>query len=320
MGAGRCADHPGVRAPAAGSPAAGRARRGLLPRGPHPSSSRACRPLGGPGCPGQLYRVRPPGAGRSAPRRCHGDVGADGDSARRRYRDVFPVPRAAARQTLLGEGHEEDFIVLNANRNQPRKRIDTTVRAFARFAQGKPESVRLHLHMGLHDRGWDLRALVRRNGLEDRVIYTTDDTTMPFVSDESLRLIYSAADVGVNTATTEGWGLVAFEHAATGAAQILPGHSVFKELWTGAAHLVPERLTLDTPDGLFNEHYVSPADVADAFERLYTDAAYRDYLSTAARERATQLSYSWDSIARQWQALLEAVLSLPDRKSWGMRQ
>ena len=224
-------------------------------------------------------------------------------------RTFFPHDRLEARRTLLGDGHADDFIVLNANRNQPRKRIDTTVRAFALFARGKPANVRLHLHMGMKDRGWNLPELIGRYGLHDRVIYTTDQATMPFVDDETLRFVYGAADVGVNTATTEGWGLVAFEHAATGAPQVLPGHSVFAELWEGAACLVPPRLTLNTPDGLFEEHHVTDDDVASALERLYGDPAYRQQLATAARARATRPSYSWDRIAESWRELFDACLA-----------
>jgi glycosyltransferase involved in cell wall biosynthesis len=230
----------------------------------------------------------------------------------------FPIERAEARQTLLGEGHEDDFIVLNANRNQPRKRIDITVRAFARFARDKADNVRLHLHMGLRDRGWDIRELVRRYGLEERVIYTTDQAALPFVDDDALRLIYNAADVGVNTATTEGWGMVAFEHAATEAAQILPGHSVFAELWGDAAWLVPPRLSLNTPDGLFVEHYVGEEDIADALETLYADEGRRREMATAARLRATQPSYSWENIALRWKSLFDALLSRRSRRSSGM--
>ena len=230
----------------------------------------------------------------------------------------FPIDRTEARRTLLGEGHADDFIVLNANRNQPRKRIDITVRAFARFAQGKADNVRLHLHMGLRDRGWDIRELISRYGLEERVIYTTDQAALPFVDDDALRLIYNAADVGVNTATTEGWGMVAFEHAATGAAQILPGHSVFAELWGNAAWLVPPRLSLNTPDGLFLEHYVGEEDIADALETLYADKGRRHEMATAARIRATQPSYSWENIALRWKGLFDALLSRRSRRSSGM--
>lgn len=220
-----------------------------------------------------------------------------------------PLERERAREELLGPGHENDFIVLNANRNQPRKRIDTTIRAFARFAHGKPPGVRLHLHMGMRDRGWDLAELVRRHGLVERTIFTTDLPTMPFVPDALMNLVYNAADVGVNTATTEGWGLVAMEHAATGAAQVMPAHSVFREVWEGAALLVPPRVGLVTPDGMFDEHYVSERDVARALGRLYGDPALRARMAAAAQANATRPGYSWSVVARHWHDLFRALLT-----------
>jgi D-inositol-3-phosphate glycosyltransferase len=51
--------------------------------------------------------------------------------------------------------------VLNANRNQPRKRIDITLRGFALFAVDKPETVQLYLHMGSEDMGWNALQLAR---------------------------------------------------------------------------------------------------------------------------------------------------------------
>ena len=220
-----------------------------------------------------------------------------------------PIGRRESRSALLGEGHEDAFIVLNANRNQPRKRIDTTLRAFALFTAGKPRSIYLHLHMGMRDRGWDVRELGRRYGLEDRLIFTTQATTMPFIPDELLNQVYNASDVGLNTATSEGWGLVAFEHGATGAAQVVPGHSVLSELWGGAAVMVPPALHLVGPEGMFDEHYVRDEDVAAALERLYEDETYRERMSSAAYRNATQRRYSWDAVARQWASLLDECLS-----------
>ncbi len=67
----------------------------------------------------------------------------------------FPTDRLEARRTLFPDRPElwDGFWVLNANRNQPRKRLDLTLQGFARFAAGKPPDVRLYLHCGLRDIG-----------------------------------------------------------------------------------------------------------------------------------------------------------------------
>src|SRR5262249_15522899 len=107
------------------------------------------------------------------------------------------------------------FIVLNANRNQPRKRIDITLKAFSIFAKDKPDNVKLYLHMGVQDLGWHIVKVARRFGIEERIIVSDSGGPSPSLGDEDLNSIYNACDVGINTASCEGWGLVAFEHAAT---------------------------------------------------------------------------------------------------------
>ena len=63
--------------------------------------------------------------------------------------------RRLAKKALLPDtpDFQDSFIVFNGNRNQPRKRIDITMKGFARFANGKPNNVKLYLHMGVEDAG-----------------------------------------------------------------------------------------------------------------------------------------------------------------------
>jgi hypothetical protein len=49
----------------------------------------------------------------------------------------------------------------NGNRNQPRKRIDLTVKGFIEFAKDKPDA-RLWLNMGAKDMGWEIIPLFKR--------------------------------------------------------------------------------------------------------------------------------------------------------------
>jgi glycosyltransferase involved in cell wall biosynthesis len=224
----------------------------------------------------------------------------------------FPLPggRPAAKRQLFPPQPEllDSFVVLNANRNQPRKRIDMTVEGFARFAAGKPPNVKLYLHMGREDMGWDLVKLARHFGIEERLILTTTDPAIPIETPDRLNLIYNACDVGLNTSSGEGWGLVSFEHAATGAAQIVPHHTACAELWQDAAEFVEPGLTLINEKILTSAHIVTPAGVAAAMERLYRDPAHRaDYAERAFRN-ATRPEYDWDVIAAQWDRLFQTML------------
>lgn len=203
----------------------------------------------------------------------------------------------------------DSFIVLNANRNQPRKRIDITMQGFALFAAGKPENVKLYLHMGTEDVGWNLVSLAKRYGIEGRLILSNMKRDVPAETVERMNLIYNACDVGLNTSIGEGWGLVSFEHAATGAAQVVPRHSACEELWQGAAEFLEPVYTLTIERVLTEGKFVSPEGVASALERLYQNPEHLRAMSDAAYRNATQPRYNWDRIAEQWEQLFQEVLN-----------
>lgn len=206
---------------------------------------------------------------------------------------------------------EGRFIVLNANRNQPRKRIDTTVRAFALFAEGKPPGVNLFLHMGVEDVGWNVVLLARRYGVEDRVLMSSLDKVMQTVSTRQLNLVYNACDVGLNTSSAEGWGLPSFEHAATGAAQVVPRHSACAELWEDSGVLVEPALSIINEKILTEGWLVTPEAVAGALEKLYADREFLKEMSEGAYRNATRAEYRWENISARWDALFREVLGEP---------
>lgn len=219
--------------------------------------------------------------------------------------------RLKARKELLPQREDilDSFIVLNANRNQPRKRIDITMQGFARFAQNKPENVKLYLHMGTEDVGWNLITLAKRYEIEGRLILSNMNKEMPAEPVERVNMIYNACDVGLNTSFGEGWGLVAFEHAATGAAQIIPRHSACEELWQGAAEFLEPVFSLTIERVQTEGRFVSPEGVAAALERLYQNPKHLRAMSRAAYRNATQSKYDWDRIAKQWDRLFQEVMN-----------
>src|SRR5690606_36245102 len=103
---------------------------------------------------------------------------------------------------------DQAFIVLNANRNTYRKRIDLTIKGFADFSRDKPD-VYLCLHSGLKDGGVDLVGHIYDNNIESKVLLTSDAVDHgPEFSDEKLNLIYNCCQVGINNSGGESWGLV----------------------------------------------------------------------------------------------------------------
>ena len=128
------------------------------------------------------------------------------------------------------------------------------------------------------------------------------------LSDAELNRLYNACDVGINTSTGEGWGMVSFEHAATGAAQIVPDAWVCGEVWRERAVLLP---TTPVASRYTRENVVSAVDVAQALERLYRDRAYLAEMSQRAMALANDPRFQWRAIASQWDALLRSTMNEP---------
>ncbi|WP_018653147.1 hypothetical protein [Actinomadura flavalba] len=200
------------------------------------------------------------------------------------------------------------FVVLNAHRHSVRKRLDVTIEGFARFADGKPPGVRLHLHSGVSPRTLPDPARYRELLRADRIRHTAPGADFPDLPDAALNRLYNACAVGLNTASAEGFGLVPFEHAATGAPQIVPGHAPCRELWEDAAVLLPADAPAPVPGDHVGHRLVTPGAVAAALETLYTDpSAYADAAARAHR-RATGPAFGRPAIDAAWRAVVGAAL------------
>ncbi len=126
---------------------------------------------------------------------------------------------------------ESSFVVLNASRPANRKRIDITLAGFAEFAKDKPSNVKLCLHQAIsrEQESKGVLEMAAGLGIADRLLFNSTAHLDGPVTDERLNLLYNACDVGLNTCMGEGWGLVSFEHAAAGGAQVLPRHTALTE-------------------------------------------------------------------------------------------
>lgn len=217
--------------------------------------------------------------------------------------------RIAAREALF-PGRDElrrGFWVLNANKNQHRKRIDLTLRGFAEFARNKPDNVRLCLHMATRGQETDVEREARQLGIFGRLVLTGPGREHPHWSTEKLNLLYNACDVGLNTAMGEGWGLVSMEHAATGAPQVVPDHTACAEIWRGSAAMVPAR-PQHYGNGWLTGGLVEPTAIAEQLERLYADDGHYHQLLQAGLRNATRAALSVEDVTMQWEQHFNQIL------------
>lgn len=219
----------------------------------------------------------------------------------------YPMDKAEARK-ILRNISLDDFIVFNGNRNQPRKRIDLTMEAFARFAVDKPSGVKLYLHMGLTDSGWHLEKLAKRYGIQERLILTSRNITpQSGVSTEVLNIIYNTCDVGLNTSMGEGWGLVSTEQAVTKVGQIVPKSSSCVELFKDCGLLINIDHYDTYPGILTVGSVISTAHAVDLLNTVYYNRDLLADISKKGYDKFASEKYSWANVASQWYNLFEKV-------------
>jgi len=232
----------------------------------------------------------------------------------------FQMDQNECRQEL---GLPEDvFVVFNGNRNQPRKRIDLTIKGFIQFALDKPDA-RLWLHMGKKDQGWDLIPLFKRMSRDygfdstGKLILTSQDFDVTrCLPVERLNMVYNAADIGVNTCIGEGWGLVNFEHAATNTAQVVPDHTSLAEIFHAIPRIPIESWSVDQNYGL-DRGQPSPDGMAQILTHYYEN---RDDLKKVADWCGSELAtekYSWDVIGSNVLKIINNVLEGPAESGQG---
>lgn len=222
-----------------------------------------------------------------------------------------PEGRARAKREVFARWPlaDESFVVLNASRPTPRKRLDLTLAGFAQFARDKPETVRLCLHLPIHEPEHLvlLRGLAELHGIGSRLVINPLGEH-EVVDDEELNLLYNACDLGLNTSMGEGWGLVSFEHAAAGAPQVVPGHSACAELWEDCAQIVAPARRYVPRFSPLRLAELDASDVAASLDAVYRDPSLQHRLATAGLGRVSRPELGWDELGARWRrSIADAV-------------
>jgi glycosyltransferase involved in cell wall biosynthesis len=227
------------------------------------------------------------------------------------FTKFFPMDKLECRKAL---GVPEDvFIVFNGNRNQPRKRIDLTIKGFVKFAKDKPDA-RLWLNMGKKDMGWDLIPLMKRVARDEgydptgKLILTSPNfSTHNCLSIEQLNQTYNAVDIGVNTCIGEGWGLVNTEHAATGVAQLVPDHTSLKEIFNGVPRIACHGSETDRNYGL-ERPLPEPESMAELLTNYYENRTALKAAGEWCYERIHEKPFSWPFVQKQMLNIVQSLL------------
>jgi D-inositol-3-phosphate glycosyltransferase len=219
------------------------------------------------------------------------------------------LPRMQRAQRLF-DLPEPAFVVLNASRPDPRKCIALSIAAFAQFVarrtQRYPVYLCLHQAIAHAEQAQTLRAQITELGLDGKVIWWPKASGP--VDDATLNALYNACAVGLNTSLGEGFGLVSFEHAATGAPQLLPDSPTLAELWGDAALRFGPLTPIQTPHSPLSMATATPENVAQALIEVDHPVRFAAR-ACGAYAKACAPELRWDEVAR---ALWRLCTSTPE--------
>lgn len=221
-----------------------------------------------------------------------------------------PGDTIEARRTLqLPTSLDDAFIFLNVNRNQPRKRIDLSIRYFAQWLKNRPDVKNAYLYLHVcptGDVGVHVDQLARYYGCLDRLI-TATPSVYRGVSERLLAATYRACDAQISTTTGEGFGLTTLEGMACGLPQIFPEWSALEELFGASAYGVKCSSTVVTPAVNVIGGVADEEDFVCALDDVYHDRTLYARLVEKGFHRATENCFDWDVIGHQWLDVVNQV-------------
>lgn len=247
-------------------------------------------------------------------------------------------------------------IIQTVMRNQPRKLFPELFKAFRLFldrceAENNLELASktfLHIHTGNPDVGWDLPSEIRRNNIAHKVLFTYMNerngsifidffngnerqdfrfpgtkaklpNTVVGASREQLGEIMSCADLYVQYAVAEGFGLPLVDSKSCGVPSMAINYSAMSEQVNidGCIPLTPKKFVQE-PQNQTGQLRAQPdnEDTADKFYNFFTQTQEtRDEMGRKCRENVEKF-YNWDRVASIWETVFDSVIADNHQNTW----
>jgi glycosyltransferase involved in cell wall biosynthesis len=230
----------------------------------------------------------------------------------------YPVPKKLAR--MFFNLKMDDFIIINANRNQPRKRLDLMMMAFAEVvSRHTAEPIKLLIATAptgawnlieIYERELRIRGLTLEEGMK-HIIFIDNPQAL---TDEDMNTLYNTSDIGINTCSGEGWGMCNQEPAGMGIPQIVPNIGGFRDfLDKDCAILIEPKIKLYTDmtiDGCPGCAEICDAmDFADAIDQYYADEDMRKLHGENARKKIIN-NYKWNDLGEKLYTYITTILGV----------
>jgi glycosyltransferase involved in cell wall biosynthesis len=225
-----------------------------------------------------------------------------------------PGDKQAARNWVgLPEAVKRGFIVGNVNRNQPRKRLDLTIKYFAKWVlERQVTDAYLYLHVApTGDSGFDCDQLAEFYGINtptNRKLILAIPEMYHGTPEAAVARTMQAFDLGFSTTQGEGWGLTTLEMMACGIPQVAPDWAALGEWARPAAHLVPCTSTAHTPMANAVGGIMDEAQAIEILDAMYRDPMLRKSHIDKGLALAAEPRYNWTNVGEAFAAQLDLVV------------
>ena len=241
--------------------------------------------------------------------------------------DIFmPLPDEEIKQLRkqnFPNWKEDKFLVYWNNRNARRKQPGAVIYWFNDFLNkvGKDKAVLL-MHTEPNDpNGPNLQAIIEELGLINGEVLFSIQKTAP----ESMNTMYNIADVTINIADAEGFGLATFESLAAGTPIICTMTGGLQEQvtdgkdWFGIGLEPAAKYVIGSQEVPFiHEDKVSQEQVVGALEKMYNmTSKQRKEMGKKGRAHVMK-NYNQKDILDKWDKLLTKVYE--EKGSWDNRK
>ena len=218
---------------------------------------------------------------------------------------------------------DDKFLIFWSNRNARRKQPGAVIYWFNDFLNkvGKDKAVLL-MHTEPNDQnGPNLQAIIEELDLTHGEVLFSLQKTVP----ESLNTMYNMADVTINIADAEGFGLATFESLAAGTPIICTMTGGLQEQvtdgkdWFGIGLEPVAKYVIGSQEVPFiHEDKVSQEQVIGALEKMYKmTRKQRKEMGAKGRQHVLK-NYNQEDILKKWDNLLTKVYE--ERGSWDSRK
>lgn len=234
-----------------------------------------------------------------------------------------PIPgpaRDLLRKSMFGAAGDK-FIILNVNRNQPRKDLSSTFSVFAQVKAKRPNAY-LYILGAMNDAGGNLQEIALQYGLVLGRDWNCPNPNMYNANQgmpiENVVQLYAAADLVITTTLGEGWGLSVTEAMACKKPIVAPRHSSLSEIigenqergWLVGAGGPGHTLCLGPHDNSTVRPMVHQDEMVDRIKKII------DYPGQSAKKIEAAFNWvpTWEEVGGAWRDVFEQASLVDEPK------